>query len=132
MSADDESKVEWETPERNRAPVSGWFVAAILAGAFIVFTFFCVGAWAQLQERQRHLNPAGPSMPQVLGKAEINIVNSGLIQLDTRAYDEQNAQRERLHGYGWVDVDAGMAHVPIEWGIQRVVTEQHRRDGGVP
>ncbi len=131
MSRDDEPKVEWETPERQRDAVSGRFVAAVLAGALIVFTFFVVGAWAQLQERLRHLNPAGPYTPPVLGKAEINIVNTGLIQLDTRAEEERERQRQRLHGYGWVDRDAGVVHVPIEQAIERVVSEQAgRRDGG--
>lgn len=126
----DESKVEWRTPERDKKPVNGWLVSAVLAGALIVFTFFVVGTWAQLQERQRHLNPAGPFEPPELGKAEINIVNTGLMQLDTRAYDEKNQQLERLHGYGWVDRDAGVVHVPIEQGIDRVVREQQQRRGG--
>ena len=56
---------------------------------------------------------------------------NGLIQLDTRAEEERERQRERLHGYGWVDRDAGVVHVPIEQAIERVVSEQAgRRDGG--
>lgn len=129
----DESKQEWQTPERDNRPVSGWFVSGVIAGALIVFTFFVVGTWAQLQARERHLNPAGPSEPQVLGKAEINIVNTGLFPLDTRAYEEKNQQLERLHGYGWVDRDAGVVHIPIEQAIERIVSGQpQRRDGGGP
>jgi hypothetical protein len=130
MSGEDESKVEWKTPERDQRPESGRFVSAVIAGALIVFTFFVVGTWAQLQERQKHLNPAGPSEPQELGKAEINIVNTGLMQLDTRAYDEKNEQLQRLHGYGWVDRDAGVVHIPIERAIERVVSEQQQWRGG--
>lgn len=133
MSADDESKVEWETPPRDKTGVSGWFVAAVIGGAFIVFTFFVMGTWAQLQAREKHLNPGGPTTPQVLGKAEINMVNAGLIQLDTRAYEEKNRQLERLHTYGWVDRDAGVVHVPIEQAMERIIRGQPRgRDGGVP
>ncbi|HYO59296.1 hypothetical protein [Archangium sp.] len=130
MSGEDESKVEWETPERDHRPESGWFLSAVIAGALIIFTFFVVGTWAQLEERQKHLNPAGPSEPQELGKAEINIVNTGLMQLDTRAYDEKNEQLQRLHAYGWVDRDAGVVHIPIERAIERVVSEQQQRRGG--
>ncbi len=131
MSGEDGSKMEWKTPERDQRPVRGWLVSAVIAGALIVFTFFVVGAWAQLQERQGNLNPAGPSEPQELGKAEINIVNTGLIQLDTRAYEERNQQLQRLHEYGWVDRDAGVVHVPIEQAIERIVSEQQqRREGG--
>jgi hypothetical protein len=126
----DESKVEWKTPERDQRPVSGWFVSAVIAGSLIVFTFFAVGTWAQLQQREQHLNPAGPFEPQELGRAEINIVNTGLFQLDTRAYEEKNQQLEKLHGYGWVDRDAGVVHVPIEQAIDRVVGEQQQRRGG--
>ena len=130
MSGDDESKVEWKTPERDKQSVSGWFVGAVVGGALIVFTFFVVGTWAQLQAREKHLSPAGPSEPRVLGKAEINIVNTGLFQLDTRAYEEKNQQLEKLHEYGWVDRDAGVVHVPIEQAIDRVVGEQQQRGGG--
>jgi hypothetical protein len=131
MSRDDEPQVEWETPERDRESVSGRRVALVIAGALIIFTFFVVGTWAQLQERERHLNPAGPFEPPVLGKAEINIVNTGLIPLDTRVEEERERQRQRLHGYGWVDRDGGVVHVPIEQAIERVVSEQgQRRDGG--
>ena len=130
MSGDDESKVEWKTPERDKQPVSGWFVSAVIGGSLIVFTFFVVGAWAQLQEREKHLSPAGPSEPQALQKAEINIVNTGLIQLDTRAYEEKDEQLRKLHEYGWVDRDAGVVHVPIEQAIDRVVSEQQQRGGG--
>ncbi len=130
MSGEDESKVEWETPEREKQPVRGWFVSTVIAGALILFTFFVVGTWVQLQARQKHLSPAGPFEPQELGKAEINIVNTGLMQLDTRAYDEKNEQLQRLHEYGWVDRDAGVVHIPIERAIERVVSEQQQRRGG--
>lgn len=130
MSGEDESKVEWKTPERDPQSVSGWFVSAVIGGALIVFTFFVVGTWAQLQEREKHLNPAGPYQPQALEKAEINIVNTALFQLDTRAYEEKNQQLKQLHEYGWVDRDAGVVHVPIEQAIDRVVSEQQRRGGG--
>lgn len=127
MSGDDESKVEWKTPPRDDRPVSGWFIGAVIGGSLIVFTFFVVGTWAQLQEREQQLNPAGPSEPQVLGKAEINIVNTGLFPLDTRAYEEKNEQLRKLHEYGWVDRDAGVVHVPIEQAIDRVVSEQRQQ-----
>jgi hypothetical protein len=130
MSGQDESKTEWKTPEREQRPVSGLRVGAVLAGSLIVFTLFVVLAWVQLQRREKHLSPAGPSQPQELGRAELNIVNTGLFQLDTRAEDEKSEQRRRLHGYGWVDRDAGVVHLPIEQGIERVVGEQQRRDGG--
>jgi hypothetical protein len=130
MSGEDGTKGEWKTPERDQRPVSGWRVSGVIAGALIIFTFFVVAAWAQLQQRQKHLSPAGPSHPQELGKAEINIVNTGLFQLDTRAEDEKAEQRKRLHGYGWVDRDAGVVHIPIERAIERVVGEQQRDGGG--
>ncbi|QRK11272.1 hypothetical protein JQX13_15050 [Archangium violaceum] len=129
----DGSRVEWKTPERDNRPVSGWFISAVIAGALIVFTFFVVGTWAQLQAREAHLNPAGPTTPQVLGQAEINLVNTGLMQLDTRAYEEKNQQLGKLHGYGWVDRDAGVVHIPIERAIERIVSGQPpQRDGGEP
>lgn len=131
MKAEDESKVEWETPPRAPDAVSGRRISGVLAGALIVFTFFVVSAWAQLQAREKHLNPAGPSEPQELGKAEVNLINTGLFQLDTRAYEETNEQRRKLHEYGWVDRDGGVVHLPIERAIERVVGEQQqRRDGG--
>ncbi|MCY1083467.1 hypothetical protein [Archangium lansingense] len=132
MSGEEGPKVEWKTPERDPQPVSGRWVSGVLAGALIVFTVFVVITWVQLQRREKNLNPAGPSEPQELGKAELNIVNTGLFPLDTRAEDEKAEQQKRLHGYGWVNRDAGVVHIPIERGIERVVSEQQqRRDGGV-
>ncbi|WP_375769238.1 hypothetical protein NR798_47485 [Archangium gephyra] len=132
MSGEDESKGEWKTPERDERPVSGRRVSGVFAGALIIFTFFVVAAWAQLQQRLKTLSPAGPSQPQALGRAELNIVNTGLFQLDTRAEDEKAGQQRKLHGYGWVDRDAGVVHIPIERAIERVVAGQPRRDGGGP
>lgn len=130
MSGEDESKTEWKTPEREQRPVSGVRVMAILVGSLIVFTVFVVATWMQLQRREKHLSPAGPSQPRELGRAELNLVNTGLLQLDTRAEDETSEQRRRLHGYGWVDRDAGVVHIPIERAIERVVEEQREWDGG--
>ena len=126
-----ESGREWKTSERDEAPVRGWAVGGVLVAALLVFTGFVWVTWKQLQTRERNLNPSGPSEPPALSQPEINLVNTAPIPLDTRAYEEKNAHLERLHGYGWVDRDAGVVHVPIEWGIERVVNGT-RRDGGGP
>ncbi|ATB29791.1 hypothetical protein [Melittangium boletus] len=119
---------EWKTPERDKAPVSGWAVTAVLAGALFVFTVFGWLTWRQLQAREAHLLPAGPREPRRLDSPEVNLVNTGLIVLDTRADEEKAAEARRLHGEGWVDRDAGVVHLPIEQGIERVLSGQ--RPGG--
>jgi len=122
---------EWKTPGRDGAPVRGWAVTAVLAGALSVFAVFVWLTWRQLQVREAHLLPAGPREPRRLDSPEVNLVNTGLIVLDTRADEEKAAQERRLHGQGWVDRDAGVVHIPIERGIERVVSGQ-RLDAGTP
>lgn len=49
------------------------------------------------------------------------------IQADWRRQDE--AVREHLHSYGWVDRDAGIVRIPIERAMQQMV-EENRKGGG--
>jgi hypothetical protein len=126
-----ESRREWKTSERAQDSTKGWQVGAVLLVTLLLFTAFVWVTWKQLQGREGHLNPEGPSEPAALREPEINLVNTAPFPLDTRAYEETNAQQARLHGYGWVDRDAGVVRMPIEWGIERVVGGA-RRDGGSP
>lgn len=121
---------EWTTPERDRAPVRGSRVTVVLVGALAIFSAFVWVTWKQLQGLEHHIEPAGPLEPATLGQPEINLVNTGLMQLETRAYDEKNAQHAQLHDYGWVDRDGGVVHIPIEQGIERVLERQRRAGGG--
>ena len=54
-------------------------------------------------------------------------------QIETREFpretDEERAQRlaaERLRGYGWVDRDGGLIHVPIEVALEMYLREVQR------
>jgi hypothetical protein len=123
------SPPEWRTPPRDTAPVRGLQVTGVLAGTLFVFTVFVWLTWRQLQVREAHLAPTGVREPTRLGEPEVNLVNTGLIPLDTRGYEEKNQQLRALHGYGWVDRDAGLVHIPIEQGIERVVREQGGKAG---
>lgn len=130
MSSERESKTEWSTPVRDKDAVNNRRMVGIAFATLAVFTFFVVGMFAQLQFRQRHLNPGGAEIPKVLGKAEINIVNQSLMVLDTRAYQQREQKRQQLHSYGWVDRERNVVHIPIHEAIRRVVEEERARREG--
>ncbi|HSP79884.1 MAG TPA: hypothetical protein VLQ93_15230 [Myxococcaceae bacterium] len=121
MKREDESKIEWSTPEREAVGIRTPLVVAVGFGTLVVFAFAVVATWAVLQYRERHLNPYGASVPAVLGQPDINIVNQTPFVRDTRAYQLLESKRARLGTYGWVDRERGLVHIPIERAMERVV-----------
>lgn len=127
MNREEESKAEWSTPAREKDKVTNRRLVLIAVGALAVFTVFVVATYFQLQARQQHLNPGGAVVPEVLGQAEINIVNQAPMVLDTRAHQQREQKRQWLHSYGWVDRERGVVHIPIHEAIRQVVEEERAR-----
>lgn len=68
---------------------------------------------------QHGLAPAG----KLEGQAEINIVDSIHFDSDTRLERWKGEMRKRLDGYGWVDKQQRLIHVPIEKAMQQVIED---------
>ena len=71
----------------------------------------------------RHrLRPGGPPpLPAEVGQPKIGLVEQQLFENTRTGEDWVASQRRRLEGYGWVDRRAGIIHVPVEQGVERVL-----------
>ncbi|ABF91636.1 hypothetical protein MXAN_3870 [Myxococcus xanthus DK 1622] len=66
--------------------------------------------------------PAG--FPPTLGVSEVADVNQRLFKREDAAPRLREAQRARLRGYGWVDRDAGVIHIPVEQALEQVLSTE--------
>ncbi|MFL5321423.1 MAG: hypothetical protein ACJ790_17310 [Myxococcaceae bacterium] len=55
---------------------------------------------------------------------EVGIVNQKQFEQEHRAYDLQGQQKMDLSGYGWTDKEKKLAHVPVEEGAKKFISEQ--------
>ena len=65
----------------------------------------------------------------------IGLIEQTLIEHEERGLSQRRGEEARLHAYGWVDRQRGVAHIPIERAMAWVV-EDNRADaakgGGSP
>ncbi|GHG77483.1 hypothetical protein [Comamonas sp. JC664] len=66
-------------------------------------------------------------LPSELGRAEVADVNQRPFSLEDGAPRLRAAQQARLRGYGWVDRDAGVIHVPAERALEQVLADEQGR-----
>jgi hypothetical protein len=64
-----------------------------------------------------------PPVPSEIGKDEIGIVDQVEFSQDSRLEEWRAAKRKRLNGYGWVDREKGVVHIPIEKAMDQVVSQ---------
>ncbi|MFN7133281.1 MAG: hypothetical protein ACK4N5_14480 [Myxococcales bacterium] len=62
-------------------------------------------------------------VPKEIGRPEIGIVDQQLFNHDMRAEHMRAQKLEQLRSYGWVDRARGVAHVPVEQAMQRLVQQ---------
>ncbi|GMU10818.1 hypothetical protein [Corallococcus caeni] len=105
-------------PELERLPTAwllrvGAVALALLAAASVAAWALWV-LWRPGTERPL---PVPPSTQQ------IGMLDQPPFSLDRRADALKARQRERLEGYGWVDVDAGVIHQPIDAAMRQLLSE---------
>lgn len=99
-------------------------LALVLFGVLAVF-----GAAVALMYLEEVLTrPSTAPAPSTLGKPELQGVNQAGFRVYIDADQMRARQQFRLSTYGWVDRDAGVAHIPIDEAMRMVATT----DGGVP
>ena len=54
----------------------------------------------------------------------MGIVNQRVFDLDQRPREKRLQQMERLRSYGWVDREAGVAHIPIDEAMKMYLVGQ--------
>ncbi len=99
------------------------FVALIIFGFGIVFALFV------LKQEQGALDQGGQKTVELLEGcdkdplkcSQVGMVEHKQIELEQRAKNAKIKAKERLAGYGWIDKENKLVHVPVDVGMQRVI-----------
>ena len=94
-------------------------IAVVTLALFLVASL--VTGWGMSWERGRILAQGPPPPPADVGQAKIGLVEQIPFDLTRTGEEWTAAQRRRLESYGWVDRRAGIIHVPVEQGMERVL-----------
>jgi hypothetical protein len=95
--------------------------------AVIVFGLSIVWSTSLLRSAEKEMHPAGPPpLPAGVNQYEVGIVNQRMFSLDQRAAQKRLQQMNRLNTYGWLDRQAGVAHIPIDVAMDMLVQEQKK------
>lgn len=92
-----------------------------------VVTVFCfVAAYGIYRMRASSEAAADPAPPPIAAAREPMTVPGARLQAtpERELATLRAANRERLEGWGWVDRESGVAHVPIERAIEEVARRQ--------
>ncbi|MFB1480601.1 hypothetical protein [Corallococcus sp. RDP092CA] len=104
-------------PELERLPTA-WLVR-VGAVALALLAAASVAAWALwVRWRPGTERP----LPVPASTAQVGMLEQPPFSLDRRADALKARQRERLEGYGWVDVDAGVIHQPIDAAMRQLLS----------
>jgi hypothetical protein len=99
------------------------YFKVIAIGVVSLVIFACATWWAAVilrRETARLHDENGPSKPVEVGRAEIGIVDQVPFSADRRLDEWRKERAERLHGWGWVDREKGLIHIPIERAMEEV------------
>jgi hypothetical protein len=97
----------------------------VIVGA-VSLAVFAVGiVWAYQilvgREAESHAATGAAAAPTEYGKDEIGIVDQVPFDLDNRIEKWRAHNKKALSTYGWVDRAKGIARIPIEQAMERVV-----------
>jgi hypothetical protein len=92
------------------------------AGALAIFAIGIIWSYYLLGSQLKEIGETGRAGPaSEVGKPEIGIVDQVLFSTDTRLGVWKAEHAKRLGKYGWVDRAKGVAHMPIEMAMQKVI-----------
>jgi hypothetical protein len=92
--------------------------------ALATFALSALIAYLILRSDIKEVEARGlPAVPSEIGKDEIGIVDQVEFSQDTRLEEWRAAKHKRLAGYGWVDRDKGLVHIPVDKAMDQVVSQ---------
>jgi hypothetical protein len=94
-------------------------IAAVTLALFLAASL--ATGWGMEWWRGRLLPEGPPAAPAEIGRLKIGVVEQRLFENTRTGEDWTGEQRRRLSSYGWVDRKAGVIHVPVEEGMERVL-----------
>ncbi|MBX5480492.1 MAG: hypothetical protein IRZ16_01395 [Myxococcaceae bacterium] len=94
-----------------------------LVGAAVLAVFaLAVFLMSRLERATRAVLPPGAEVPRRIGTPEIDGVNQVMFDVEDRAARARRNDERWLRSYGWIDADAGVAHIPIDEAMTLVLT----------
>ena len=102
----------------------------LLIGILSLLVFGGATCWSTRiwRETRTRLEPNGPIAPGAeIGKAEIGIVDQPPFETIRTAERTRAAELRQLQGYGWIDRDKGIIHVPIDKAIDQLVADKGKK-----
>jgi hypothetical protein len=103
-------------------------IIGVGVGSVVIFALATVWSTHILNSTKAEMQPAGPlPIPRQVNSYEIGIVNQRVFALDQRAAQKRLQQMERLESYGWVDRQAGLAHIPIDEAMKMYLQQQEQK-----
>ena len=104
-----------------------WIIGVGVA-SMAIFAVATVWSTHILNTTRAEMQPGGPPpIPKQVDQYEVGIVNLRVFALDQRAAQKRLQQLERLRSYGWVDREAGVAHIPIDEAMKMYVADQAKK-----
>jgi hypothetical protein len=99
-----------------------WKVILVGVVSLVIFALSTVwAAWILSHETKKTEEAVGVThRPARVEKEEIGIVDQVPFSVDTRLQRWKREHSARLNGYGWIDRNKGIAHVPIERAVEAV------------
>ena len=89
--------------------------------ALIVFFLGSLAAGMGMQSIRQQANPGGPAaLPAQAGQPKIGMVEQRLFEHANQGVAWREAAHRRLEGFGWVDKQKGIAHIPIDRAMEMV------------
>jgi predicted polyphosphate/ATP-dependent NAD kinase len=106
------------------------WILGVGLGSILIFAVATVWSTHILNATRAEMQPGGPPpLPKGVDQYEVGIVNQRVFALDQRAAQKRLQQMERLRSYGWVDREAGLAHIPVEEAVKMYLADQARKGG---
>jgi hypothetical protein len=99
------------------------YFKVIMVGVVSLVIFAGSTIWAAIllsQETARVVEATGASAYPAAGQEEIGIVDQVPFEMDNRLKRWRKEHDAKLNGYGWVDRNKGIAHVPIKKAMDAI------------
>jgi hypothetical protein len=104
--------------------------AIIGVGVASLVVFLLAGWAASAYFWARFTDHPQPPPPSEVGRSKIGMVEQQLFERARRGERDRAARLERLRSFGWVDREAGIAHIPIDRAMDLVSKGVRPATGG--
>ncbi len=122
--------VEWEVPPQQPEGIRWRRISGAIGGTIALFAISVGIEWAMGAVLANGRNPARQQIPAAVSQRTINLLEQVPVQIAMHGYELREDQLRRLDGYGWVDPERGIVHVPVEVEMERMVRAAEAGEGG--